>query len=73
MNHCRLILTYAIVLGFATTTLNNEVNKSIKVQHKEDVLINAHFLLQNKIGLKNVFKKPYYMVLIWSLYSASQI
>ena len=37
-----------IVVGFATTTLENEVNKAIKVMHEEDILINAQFVLENK-------------------------
>ena len=38
------------VLGFATTALNNLVNKPIKVLNAEDVVINAHLVVENKIG-----------------------
>ena len=38
------------VLGFATTALNDQVNKPIKVLNAEDVAINAHLVVENKIG-----------------------
>ena len=38
------------VLGFATTALNDQVNKPIKVLNAEDVVINAHLVVENKIG-----------------------
>ena len=38
------------VLGFATTGLNDQVNKSIKVLNAAEVVINAHLVVENKIG-----------------------
>jgi len=38
------------VLGFATTALNDQVNKPIKVLNAEDAVINAHLVVENKIG-----------------------
>ena len=40
------------VLGFASTALDDQVNKPLKVLNKENIVINAHFVVENKIGFK---------------------
>ena len=35
------------VLGFASAALDDKVNKTIKVLNEEDVVINAHFVVEN--------------------------
>ena len=40
------------VLGFASTALDDQVNKPLKVLNKENIVINAIFVVENKIGFK---------------------